>query len=319
MKYKESELKKYAEPIGKTQDEKCKNAIGMISDALLLSHYRKEGEIAPLYEGTGAYAIRMTDVSNNKITIFVQGSYANGTNIKEDSDVDIAAILESTFWADYREGIDRTNYGFTSSSMTLKKFKDDIETQLRLKFATGVRRGNKSIKVNGNTYRINADVVPCGRYRDYRNDFGFDESNCIKGIRLEPDSGAAITNYPEQHIENGKKKNVETNYLFKKMTRIMKNIRNDMESSYSSAKKVGSFQLESLIWNIPTEVFLKYSSNYRFTFDEVVTYLYDNKNVFSKFKEANGIKHLFPDSEMLSLYQTFIGSLKKHYEYDITE
>lgn len=34
MKYSEDDLKKFASPIGKTEEEKCKNAILMVRDAL---------------------------------------------------------------------------------------------------------------------------------------------------------------------------------------------------------------------------------------------------------------------------------------------
>ena len=39
---------------------------------------------------------------------------------------------------------------------------------LEHKFGSDVERKNKSIKIHGNTYRKDADSVPCRRYRDYR-------------------------------------------------------------------------------------------------------------------------------------------------------
>ncbi len=319
MIYKENDLVKYAAPIGKTEKEKCKRAIEMIRDAL--SNYTADASGILPFENSDSYYLGMYNryTPNERIKILVQGSYANNTNIKEDSDVDVAVILEDPFWSEYRPGVSASMYGFTNSNRTLKSFKNEVEKDLRDKFRTGVKRGDKSIKVNGNTYRVDADVVPCGRFRDYRSDFSFSQNNYRGGIQLEPDSGGVIINYPEQHIRNGISKNLETNFTFKKMVRILKHIRGDMEPIYPSAKKVGSFQLESLIWNVPNDIFKKYSSILRYTFDELLSYLYKNKAQFSGFKEANGIKLLFPNKEILDLYNIFITNLKEYYSYRLVE
>ena len=65
-----------------------------------------------------------------------------------------------------------------------------------------VRRGNKAIRINGNTYRKETDCVPCFRYRDYSNDYMDDPNNFIGGITIYSDKGERIINYPEQHINN---------------------------------------------------------------------------------------------------------------------
>ncbi len=316
--YKEYYLQCYAKPIGKTADEKCKHAIEMVRDAL--SDYASDDLGISLLAESNSYFLRMHNRYNSceKIKILIQGSYANNTNIKEDSDVDIAVIMEYPFWSEFRTGVKASMYGFIDSNRSLKDFKDEIEKALKDKFKFGVKRGNKSIKVNGNTYRVDADVVPCGRFRDYRSDFYFNKNNHIRGIQLEPDDGGIIINFPEQHILNGISKNKRTNFAFKKMVRIMKHIRGNMESDYDSAKKVGSFQLESLIWNIPSDVFKKYGI-LRYDFGEIVSYLYKNQDKFLTFKEVNNIKPLFPRIGDVNLYKTFVVDLKKHYEYNIQE
>ena len=50
--------------------------------------------------------------TGRKITLLVQGSYANKTNIPSESDVDVAVILESTFITKYRLGVSDENYNF---------------------------------------------------------------------------------------------------------------------------------------------------------------------------------------------------------------
>lgn len=92
-----------------------------------------------------------------------------------------------------------------------------------------VQRKNKSIKINDNSYRKDADSVPCIRYRDYSNDYVVHSDNYIGGIIIQADDGTEIFNYPEQHIKNGVDKNKTTNFYFKKMIRIAKEIRYQMD------------------------------------------------------------------------------------------
>ena len=90
------------------------------------------------------------------------------------------------------------------------------------------------------------------------------------------------------------------------------------EFSYSCADKVSSFGLESLLWNIPNDIFTQYST-YRFAFDNIVTYLYDNKMYLNTYKEANGIKKLCSNQTDVKNYTEFINKLKYFYQYDIRE
>lgn len=320
MKFKEQDLKNYAEPLSETEIEKCKNAIRMVRDALKDAGFLDDSaDIKNLVEGTLMFGTILRNKNNNRrIKLFLQGSFANNTNVKTESDVDIAVILESTFLPKYRLGILKESYGHSDSSDSLQSFKDDVEKALKLKFGDDVERKNKSIKVHGNTYRVDADSVPAMRYRDYSNDYSNQRENYIGGIVIHPDNGGQIINYPEQHIMNGKSKNISTNHMYKKMVRIIKKMRYDMkEIGYASADKVSSFGLESLLWNIPDRVYAKYTPVYRFTFDELLNYI--QKENISNFKEANGIKDLFPDQKTLDDYNRFIEDLSNFYEYDVEE
>ena len=188
---------------------------------------------------------------------------------------------------------------------------------LENKFGTDVERKNKSIKIHGNTYRKDADSVPCRRYRDYRNDYRKDASNYIPGIVIIPDHGSRIINYPEQHIENGRKKNNDTNRYYKKMVRIIKKMRYIMcDYGYKEAEQVSSFGLESLLWNLPDALFTKYRT-YQFAFEEIVNYLYIHREEVCFYKEANNIKTLCTTPEDMANYKSFIEKLHIFYDYDI--
>ena len=152
-----------ASPISQTEDEKCKNAIKMVRDAMKKLNYTDDGkDFRSFFSDSYSYALDLRQIhSDKKITLLVQGSYANKTNIPSESDVDVAVILESSFTTTYRKGVMRENYGFGEGTFFVEELKDEVEKALNEHFGyTGVTRHDKSIKVSGNTYRVDADVVP---------------------------------------------------------------------------------------------------------------------------------------------------------------
>ncbi len=317
MVFTEEQLKRFAQPISDTEEQMCKNAIKMVKDALSDSNYiSAKSETTKLYDDSYSYSYTLRNSLNGRnIKIFVKGSYANNTNIKQNSDVDIAVILESTFRTKYRNDQSDSDYRFTSSSYDVIQFKNEVEGMLREKFGSDVERHNKCILIKGNGYRVDVDSVPCMRLRDYRNNYSQNSEFYLGGIVIKPDNGLEIINYPEQHIEQGVNKNKATNYMYKKMVRVAKHIKNEMDNSgFKYSKEVSSFKLESLLWNIPGDKYNKYS-NYKYIFDKLVNYLYNNKSSISNFKEANGIKELFNSDAEKQFYIGFIDELKDFYEY----
>lgn len=321
MKFTEQQISKMASPISQAEEEKCKNAIRMVRDAMKNLNYTDDGkEIRSYVADSYSYALDLRQMySDKKITLLVQGSYANKTNIPSESDVDVAVILESTFTSTYRKGVARETYGFIAGTFSVAELKDEVEKALNKHFRyQGVERHDKSIKVYGNTYRVDADVVPAYRYRDYSNDWDNNPENYIGGIEIRPDSGGSIINYPEQHIKMGIAKNKVTKYNFKKCVRIAKNMREEMvKYGYVVSDKVSSFGIESLLWNVDVSAYTKYSSILRYTFEEVLSFLIGDFVNFGDYMEANAIKPLFPDEATKIAYQKFVADMHKFFEYDI--
>lgn len=315
MRFKESTLKLYAAPLSETEDAKCKHAIEAIRDALKdLGYTDDQKGISLLESGTSAYSVSMRNkYSTEKIHIFIQGSYANNTCVRNESDVDIAVMREDIY--DYAFG-DTLGLYTANEREEATKLKDVVERTLRNNFPYEVHRGNKSIKVDGNTYRKQADTVPCVSmhyyYRSHLNDY----LTYHEGVIIFADDGSIIRNFPKQHIANGITKNKRTNFYYKKMVRIMKKIRHLMsECGYSCADRISSFGIESLIWNIPDSIFTKYIS-YGFVFEEIVSYVHKHKGELSNYYEANGIKKLCPTPRDINKYSEFIDCLHSFFEYD---
>lgn len=319
MKFTESMLNSYAQPLSQTEDQQCKNAINMVVNSLKpLGFKEKRFNVEPMYTGTYSYFQELESEYGRRIKVFLQGSYANNTNVRTQSDVDIAVVEEDIFQTQYRVGASDSDYGFTTATARPKSFKDEVEDALKRTFGSDVQRANKSIKINGNTYRKDADSVPCRRYKNYSHNYSNNPENFIGGIVITADTGERIINYPEQHIKNGKEKNATTNYYYKKMVRIIKKMRYLMtENGIIEANGVSSFALESLLWNIPNDKYLEYK-DYRnvFMFDMLITYLKNNKYLLSSYKEANGIKLLCPTPSDVDSMNIFINALVEFYEYE---
>lgn len=315
MKFKESTLKLYAASLSDSENAKCKNTIEAIRDALSdLGYTDDQKGISLLERDTLSYAVSMRNkYSEERIHIFIQGSYANNTCVRNESDVDIAVVREDLF--EYA-------FGTTFSNPTLKEvkaakeLKDAVERVLKNRFPYQVHRGNKSIKVGGNTYRKHADVVPCLSLH-YHNRYHLKDYQTYQdGVVIFADDGSVVRNFPKQHIANGRKKNTNTNYYYKKMVRIMKKMRHLMSDyGYSSADKVSSFGVESLLWNIPDLYFTKWNT-YGYEFEELIQYLYNNRGILPNCLEANGIKALCPTQVEVTAYTNFINDLKAFFEFE---
>lgn len=312
MMFNNEQLIQFTKPISDTEDQKCKRAITVVINALKNAGYT-------INTGTlqePSYATKAS-IGDLKLTLFLQGSYANNTNVKLDSDIDVVVMLDSQFYPKYRDGVTGQDYGFSTAQKVDIKGKIYDALSQYIGVSGVVTRKNKCITLKENNWRVATDVVPCVEYRDYSTDFYFNANNYISGIKLTTDDGKEIINYPRLHLENGRKKNEETNYYYKKVVRIIKNMRNLMEESHQSfsARDVSSFQLESLLWNIPNQLFLQYDDVYSFKFAKIVYILMQEKINFINYKEANGIKSLFTTREELQTYQIFIDELNNFYQW----
>lgn len=259
---------------GTTQAEKCANA-----------------------EKTVKKAIEASDELNVlDISVFAQGSYMARTNVRQDSDVDICVCCKEAFFADYPKGKTREEFGNVKSDFSYAEFKNMVGRALVDYFEDGVTRGNKAFDVHANTYRIDADVVPTLERRLYtgrKNTDGSDHFLC--GVAFVPDEGARINNWPKQNYDSGNAKNGDCSRHYKRVVRIIKRLRYKMEDEgVRAASGIGSFLIESLVWNVPNEAFLHdtYTADVRY----VLAHAFNNTRKDEDcpdWREVNRIKYLF--------------------------
>lgn len=236
-------------------------------------------------------------LNSRTIRIFAQGSYRNHTNVRQDSDVDICVLCTDICFTDYSsaEGIDDSKVGLSTSSYTYAMFKNEVGTALRNYFgASVVSRGNKAFDIHATTYRVDADVVPCLEHRRYDRNGKY-----ISGTELHPDNGGRVTNWPDQQYENGVLKHVLTKARFKKIVRILKNLRYEMEDQgIATAKCVPSYLVECLVFNVPNELFegMSFHADVR----AALLHLWDKtrtQDTCNEWGEVNELKYLFRSSQ----------------------
>lgn len=255
MKYTEDTLKSWINPLSKTEEERVDNTIRMVKSAINSS----------------------SDLLNCTIEVFAQGSYANNTNVRQNSDIDICIMLTSNFFSCYADGMNGLAYGFSDGTMNYNDYKRYIVQCLNEKFgSSSVSVGNKSIQIKCNSYRVNADVIPSYQYRNYKAINSKDSNNYIEGIKYLASNGSEVINYPKIHISNGKEKNNQTNYVYKKVVRIMKRIRNNMvDDGVVDKDKISSFLVECLVWNVPNNKLVGHDT-WESVLRSVIYYLWKN-------------------------------------------
>ena len=253
-----------------------------------------------------AIAVRKAIKADDKlasldITVSAQGSYRARTNVRQNSDVDICVCCNTTFFPDYPAGTTNETFGNVDGTMLFADFKNMVHQALENYFGKdGIKRGNKAFDVHANTYRIDADVVPTFEHRRYTGEFNPDGSHqYLSGVAFKPDKGSLIINWPLQTYDNGVARNAATGRKYKRVIRILKRLRDNMQGeNVSAAADMPSFLIECLVWNTDVEAFAKY------TYTEIMRYVIaDTWNRTRKdedcsdWGEVNELKYLFRNSQ----------------------
>nr|VFJ77935.1 MAG: hypothetical protein BECKFW1821C_GA0114237_11525 [Candidatus Kentron sp. FW] len=275
MKDWETTFTSWAKPPGSTEQERIAHAEKGIRDAIRASDALKHRDIR----------------------VFTQGSCRNDTSVRRDSDVDIAVVCYQTLFIELPPGTTKEMFGLIDGDYSYRIFKNEVQQALFDRFGPrAVYRGNKAFDVHENTYRIEADVAPFFEHRRYNINGSY-----LSGVELIPDNGnpAKVINWPEQHYNNGVSKNTATTRRYKRIVRILKRLRNEMEeNSYTEANSIPGFLLECLTWNVPNHHFgyATYTDNVR----ACLAFLFENTKIdstCSEWREVSDLKYLFQPSQ----------------------
>ncbi|MBB5645983.1 nucleotidyltransferase [Pedobacter cryoconitis] len=238
-------------------------------------------------------------LSKKSIEVFAQGSYANDTNVRLNSDIDVNVRLNDAIFTRVPDGETSEDYGYTDSTYTFATFKAQVQNALIQKFGIGnITRNDKCITVKESPTRVVTDVVPTFKYNRHDS-----KTSLSVGARFISDKGNAIICYPLQHIENGKTKNARTQKRFKRVTRLYRRIRYKMiDDKVAVSDNITSFLLECLVWNVPDHIFNNYDT-WTERLRQSIIYLYQNTGEDSKcntWGEVSELLYLFRDSRKWS-------------------
>jgi hypothetical protein len=271
-KFSEDILAGWAQPPSDSEETKLANAERMIRDAL-----KDDSELKKLsYE------------------VFGQGSYANDTNVRLNSDIDINVRLRSIAHVEVPEGKTMEDYGYTLSNYPFNEFKQRVFRALANHFGEkDVEYSNKCIEVKGNTYRVQADVVPTFLLDRY-----WKSGTRQIGSWFVSNDNKVQENFAQQHIENGKAKNMRTNRRFKRLCRIVKRLRYRMiDENESISTNITSFLIESLLFNVTDNIYntpLSWTERLR----QAIVFLYEQT------RDEKNVKEWGEVSECLYLFNT---------------
>lgn len=232
--------------------------------------------------------------------VFLQGSYANNTNTRGDSDVDVVVMMTSTFMPEtsrldtvqqarhQRDRIPGTTSAFELRSM--------VERALRRYYGDSrIDPKDKCLRVAKTDGYVDADVVPAMQQRLFTAYPSSSSAQWIEGISIAPLSGGRIVNYPKQHIKNGQAKNARANENYKPTVRQVKRLRRKaVDLGLLTPKDAPGYVLECLVSNVPDEYFVNDPSD---RLQRVMAYLsiHDAAALRTQFWSGDRIHHLFVD------------------------
>ena len=222
-KFTEQTLTNWTKPPSESEQTKLENSERMVREAIA-----NDGKL-----------------SKKSTETFGQGSYANDTNVRLNSDIDINVRYTGGFYFDLPPDTTQADIGIDKippADYTFSEFKNDVENALVNKFGRAeVKRDDKCITIKGNTYRIETDVVPTWNYRRYEKNGTY-----VLGAKFMTDNGSkGVINFPKQHIANAIDKNTNTLRRFKRLTRLHRKLRYKMiEDGEAVSDNITSFLLE---------------------------------------------------------------------------
>jgi hypothetical protein len=281
-------FKTWAKPPSDTEEEKGSRAAQMINGA-----------------------VRSSDALKSRgFDVYATGSYRNNTNIRLGSDIDVAVVLLDAFYADYPVFSPTAEMlGHKPASYGLTEFLDDVSKALTSKFgAGGVTQGDKAFNVHENSYRLDADVSVFVEHRRYTGKMNANGTwHYLSGVEMRPRSNPArrIINWHQQHYDHGVARNTATRRRFKRITRILKRLRDEMRGqgtsdAKSAAANASSFLIESLVFNAPDTCFNlaegSYYEDVRATISSLWNTTKDDASCADLF-EVNRIKQLFASTQ----------------------
>lgn len=190
--------------------------------------------------------------NGTSISVYAKGSYANGTNVRLDSDVDIVVENHDCYYFDYFGSFDppidpgSAYLGFWTPDVWRK----EVTAALTSYFGSSEVDATGDVAIGiaeKDASRPSVDVVPAFLY--YRYDSP-DRRVSNRGSKVVKRLHGSVINWPQQQLDNGRSKNVASRQRYKSYVRALKNAENHLAQT-SVIEGKPSYFMECLVWNVP--------------------------------------------------------------------
>lgn len=239
------------------------------------------------------------DGYRSSIKVYAKGSYANKTNVRADSDVDVVVENQHVLYFDYfpRDSAPTPDHHADpyTGPWNASNWREEVRLAMVNTFGSGDvdTSGEVAItiaEVSGS--RPSADVVPSFDYRRYDTP---DRRVSHVGSRVFKQTGGWVDNFPDQQKANGITKDGSTGGRYKKYVRALKNAENYL-AEQGAIDELPSYFMECLVWNVPNAD-LTLGSALDQGFRNTLAYLYNHLRTAAfepdDWEEPNQLKYLF--------------------------
>jgi hypothetical protein len=196
-------------------------------------------------------------LQREKVQVAQQGSFTNRTNVRNEADIDLR-VQHPSLKLLFDPNVEQTSAIWSGGYYDYGRTYADISTSLRTTILTTLRRkfgrsnvddsGKKAIRVHGvEGSRAEVDVVPCFTLHHVRGG-GLMPPYTVEGVAVLSTDNIWAYNYPDHHIENGRKKRTNTGHQFKKVVRTIKRLQSDMIDHGIAIERIPSFLIECLVY-----------------------------------------------------------------------
>ncbi|MDB5166981.1 MAG: hypothetical protein JWN26_126 [Candidatus Saccharibacteria bacterium] len=301
----ESKLNRYRQPSSSTEQEKQATADRLVKQAV-------DAWLEDAPDGV-------------RIKYVPKGSYTNNTNVRQDSDVDIAVVRTDFHYFDADDlNLDHRPVGSpTTYPLEGILFRNSLASSIKAHFGDNCdTTGSTAIQLRENGGHVSADIVPAFTFRKYYYDAVGSISYHV-GEKVFKTDGTSVVNYPDQQLENGRTKNVITGGRYKHMVRILKNAENDLVLA-GKINELPSYFMECLIYCVPNDRF-NHEGNTPLRDDLIacIAYIYDQTTSpnapAANWLEPNEIKSLFGSGQKWTIEQAHDLAFKVWVLFDLGE
>lgn len=246
--------------------------------------------------------------------IFLQGSYANDTNVARDSDVDVVALIDSTFAHDAQtmriEEYAAFERGYPGpADYTYADYRADVSRWLIANYGDDLDPTGKAIFIPAHQNRRECDVLPAIEYRYYYKFNSINDQSYASGICFYLADGTQIVNFPKQHAANCTEKHQNTGDWFKRVVRVYKNMRNYLVDHRAIHDGLApSYFIEGMLYNVPDD---RFGRSFDDSFVETFNFIIEADR--AEFRCANGIHSLLgnaPVTWRADDCQAFLSALR---------